>query len=122
MKALRVLLVEDEALLSMLMADVLKDMGHDVCAIESSEGRAVAAAARCLPDLMIVDVHLGEGGSGAAAVAEILRTGFVPHVFVSGSTLRDYPLSPKAVVLLKPFVESDLARAIQRALDTSSAY
>ena len=92
MTALRVLIVEDEAIIAMLFADLLVAMGHEVCAIEATEAGAVAAAVRCRPDLMIVDAHLLEG-SGASAVAVILRAGFVPHVFVSGDPLRDQLLA-----------------------------
>jgi CheY-like chemotaxis protein len=55
MKALRVLVVEDDVLIGMLFADALAAMGYDVCAIEATEADAVAAAARYKPDLMIVD-------------------------------------------------------------------
>jgi hypothetical protein len=44
---------------------------------------SVTAALRCRPDLIIVDAQLWEG-NGASAVDEILGTGFVPHLFVSG--------------------------------------
>ena len=115
MRALRVLVVEDNAIIGMLLAEVLAGMGHDVCAIEATEADAVTAATRCGPDLMFVDVQLGDG-SGVSAVEKILRTGFVPHVFVSGDTLGVRALRPDAVVIQKPFRESDLARAIQRAL------
>jgi CheY-like chemotaxis protein len=115
MKALRVLVVEDDAMVGMLLAEVLTGMGHDVCANEATETDAVAAAARCSPDMMIVDVMLGDG-SGVSAVAEILRTGFVPHVFVSGDTSRVRAFRPHAVVLQKPYSEPDLAQAMQRAL------
>ena len=115
MAALRVLLVEDEAVIAVLLAEVLGGMGSEVCAIEATEADAVAAAARCRPDLMIVDARLGTG-SGVAAVEEILRTGPVPHVFVSGDSSIVQALRPDAVVMQKPFREADLARAIQRAL------
>lgn len=118
MKALRVLVVEDEAIIAMLFADVLEAMGYDVCAVESTAAGAVAAAARCKPDLMIVDANL-RGGSGVCAVAEILRGGFIPHLFVSGNPLRDLSLEKGAIMIQKPFVESDLVRAIQRALSAS---
>ncbi len=72
----------------MLFADALAAMGYDVCAIEATEAGAVAAAARYKPDLMIVDARLRDG-SGVSAVEEILRTGWVPHVFVSGETSSD---------------------------------
>jgi CheY-like chemotaxis protein len=111
----RVLVVEDDAVIAMLLSEVLVGMGHDVCAIEATEADAVAAAGRWRPDLMIVDARLGEG-SGVTAVEEILRSGHVPHVFVSGDALRVQVLRPGALVIQKPFCESDLARAIQSAL------
>jgi len=120
MKALRVLVVEDEILIGMLLADTLGAMGYDVCAIEATETGAVAAAARCKPDLMIVDARLRHG-SGVSAVEEILRTGWVPHVFVSGESLSVHALTPGSVVIQKPFRGIDLDRAIQRALDAPAS-
>ncbi|WP_271606037.1 response regulator [Bradyrhizobium sp. CCBAU 11434] len=120
MKALRVLVVEDEILIGMLLADALGAMGYEVCAIEATETGAVAAAARCNPDLMIVDARLRDG-SGVSAVEEILRTGWVPHVFVSGGTATIQALRPGAIVIQKPFRDIDLGRAIQRALDVAAS-
>jgi FixJ family two-component response regulator len=60
-------------------------------------------------------------GSGVAAVEKILRTGFLPHVFVSGNTLRAQSLTPGAVVIQKPFNESELLQAIERALGIAPA-
>lgn len=112
---LRVMIVEDDAVVSMLLAEVLAGMGHDVCAIATTESYAVAAAAASKPDMMIVDVRL-RGGSGVCAVEEILRTGFVPHVFVSGDISSVWALKPDAVAIQKPYGQSDLAQAIQSAL------
>ena len=120
MRALRVLVVEDNAIIGMLLAEVLAGMGHDVCAIEATESDAVTAAVRCKPELMIVDVQLGDG-SGVSAVEKILLIGFVPHVFVSGDTLGVRALRPGAVVIQKPFRESDLTRAIQCALGATAS-
>jgi two-component system, response regulator PdtaR len=120
MTALRVLVVEDDALIGMLLAEMLEEMGHEVCAIEATEADAVTAAVRCRPDLMIVDAQLGDG-SGVSAVEKIGRTGSVPHLFVSGDISRIGALRPGAVVIQKPFREAELARAIQRALDNAAA-
>jgi DNA-binding response OmpR family regulator len=120
MKALRVLVVEDEMLIGMLLADALGAMGYDVCAVEETEAGAVAAAARCNPDLMIVDARLRQG-SGVSAVEEILRTGWIPHVFVSGETSTIQALRPGAIVIQKPFRDMELNRAIQRALDATAS-
>ena len=119
MKALRILVVEDDAMIAMLLADVFAGMGHDVCAIEATEAGAVAAAVRCRPDLMIVDARLGDG-SGFTAVEEILRTRFVPHIFISGDISTVRARKPGAIAIQKPFCESDLIRAIQRALDAAA--
>jgi two-component system, response regulator PdtaR len=116
LSALRVLVVEDDAMIGMLLAEMLVGMGHNVCAIEATAADAVTAAARWRPDLMIVDVRLGDG-SGVDAVTEIHRTGPVPHVFVSGDITAVKALRPNAVMIQKPYRESDLARVIQRALD-----
>lgn len=115
MKVLRVLVMEDDAIISTLLAEVLTGMGHDVFAIEATEADAVAAAAQRRPDLMIVDARLRDG-NGISAVEEILRAGFVPHVFISGDASGIQTLRPGAVVIQKPFREPDLVRAIQRAL------
>ena len=119
-QALRILVVEDDVLIGELLAETLEDLGHTVCAVETRAASAVAAAARYHPDLMIVDVGLGEA-SGVAAVKEILRAGFVPHVFVTGDALRDLSLGPDAVLIQKPFREPDIVRAIERALTAKPA-
>jgi two-component system, response regulator PdtaR len=81
---------------------------------------AAAAASYWLPDLMIVDVGLGEA-TGIAAVKEIVRSRFVPHVLVTGEAVRGMTLGPDTVFIQKPFRVSDLEQAIQRALATASA-
>jgi len=118
MKALRILIVEDDALIGMLLAEMLEEMGHGVCAIEATEADAVTAVIRCRPDLIIVDVRLGDG-SGISAIEEILRNGPIPHLFVSGDISRVKALRPDAVVIQKPFREVDLTAAIQSALDVA---
>ena len=95
-------------------------MDHDVCAIEATEADAVSAAHRCRPDLMIVDVWLGDG-NGVSAIEEIRRTRLVPHLFVSADMSKVRGLRPDAVTLQKPFREADLAQAMRRALDAADA-
>jgi CheY-like chemotaxis protein len=117
MKGLRILVVEDNAVIGMLLARMLAAMGHDVCAIEASEDGAVAAAQRCRPDLMIVDATLARG-SGVQAVERILQAQPLPHIFMSGAPVQT--ARPGSIVLAKPFEEADLARAIERAVAAST--
>src|ERR1700730_12054754 len=115
MKPLRILVVEDDALIGMLLAEVLEGMGHEVCAIEANEGDAVAAAARCSPDRMRAAARLGNE-SGIPAVDEILATGPVPHMFISGDPASVRLLRPDAVGVQKPFREQDLALAMRQVI------
>jgi two-component system, response regulator PdtaR len=112
---LRVMVVEDEALMGALFGEVLEGMGYTVCAIETTEDDAVAAATRCKPDLLLVDVQLAVG-SGLTTVAKILSTGFIPHVFYSGDISGVQAARPGAIAIQKPFRVPELARAIALAL------
>jgi CheY-like chemotaxis protein len=113
-KAMRIVIVEDNGLIAMDLADVLIAMGHYVCAIARTEAEAVTAAARYDPNLMIVDGHLEEG-SGVAAMRQILTRGFVPHLYVTGDPFPLEGLAGDAIVVTKPFNLDRLARAIAKA-------
>jgi DNA-binding response OmpR family regulator len=114
MPALSVLIVEDDAMIGILLAEILGEMGYSVCAVSATEDDAVADAARYHPGLMIVDERLREG-SGISAVDRILRDGPVPCVFISGAV--QHRTRAGAMSLQKPFAEADLVRAIQYVVD-----
>jgi DNA-binding response OmpR family regulator len=114
------MIIEDDAIIAMLLTETLVAMGHQVCAVETTEMGAVAAAAQHCPDLLIVDAVLREG-NGVSAVGRILDSGFVPHIFVSGADLRPAMLNPRAVKLGKPYDERALVAAIERAFETPVA-
>jgi two-component system, response regulator PdtaR len=118
MKALQILVVEDDSLIAMLLVETLAEMGHGVCGVEATESGAVTAALRGRPDLIIADAQLREG-NGISAVGEILRSGFVPHLFISGDTKEVLARRPDAVAIAKPFREPELVQAIQRAIDAA---
>lgn len=120
-RSLRILIVEDDLAIGPLLAEVLNDLGHTVCAIETNANAAVTAARFYCPDLMIVDVKLG-GSSGVSAVREIQGEGIVPHVFVTGDALQGLPIGSGAVLLQKPYRPSDLITAIEAALAATAAY
>jgi DNA-binding response OmpR family regulator len=110
------MVVEDDAMIGMLLAEMLEEMGYTVCAVVATEEDAVADAARCKPGLMIVDEQLREG-SGVSAMKRILRTGRVPCVFISGAPVHGATLG--ANILQKPFLEQDLARAIRHVVGSA---
>ena len=111
MTSLRILVVDDDVVIGALLAELLEDMGHVVCGVETTEGGAVRAALATKPDLMIVDQRL-QAGSGVAAVTAIARVVSIPHIFMSGERLP--AAKGSAIFLRKPFVVRDLVDAIER--------
>jgi two-component system, response regulator PdtaR len=111
----RILIVEDEAIIGMLLSEVLTGLGHEVIGVVATEGGAIALDAEYRPDLLIVDAGL-TSGNGVSAVDSILATRFVPHIFITGNALKVRLAKPGAIVLEKPFHEVDLADAIECAL------
>jgi len=112
MRRLRILLIEDDALMSTALSELLTRFGHEVCGTAATEGEAVAAAVRYAPDLMITDANL-RSGTGMSAMAAILRLTAMPHIFITGGSRLTTPAS--AITLLKPFGPEDLRMALERA-------
>jgi DNA-binding NtrC family response regulator len=110
MQSLSILIVEDDAVIAMLLAEMLTDMGHWVCGMEATEAGAVKAAENGQPEFMLVDVELKEG-SGVAALMAILAKGPMPYVLMSGGTIGIGVW--QGPFLRKPFGERDLVRAIE---------
>lgn len=119
-KQLVIVIVEDDVLIAMDLADLLIGMGHDVRAVARTEAEAVAAASTHRPDLMIVDGHMAEG-SGVTAMRRILAQRFVPHVYVTGDSLGNDGLPADAIVIGKPFNLHGLMASIARARRTAPA-
>jgi len=111
----RVLVVEDEAMIAMLVEDMLSDLG---CAVVGpahglSEALELVRGLRAL-DAALLDVNLG--GVPVFALADELRAMGVPMIFSTGygdAGLRE--VDRGAPVLQKPFRSQDLARALTEA-------
>jgi CheY-like chemotaxis protein len=64
---MRVLIVEDEALIALHLEMLVTDFGHKVCAVASSASEASARAASHYPDVVLMDIRLAKGSSGVDA-------------------------------------------------------
>jgi DNA-binding response OmpR family regulator len=116
----RVLIVEDEPIIAILLRMVVSRMGHAVIGIEAREDGAVIAALRDRPELILIDQGLRHG-TGTAAMQRILREGFIPHVFISGHEIDPALLGPGIGALRKPFSDAALEAAITGALAPNGA-
>ena len=110
---MRVLLVEDEALILMQLEALVEDAGHVVAGTAMHCEEAIELARTVRPDLAFVDLRLADGGSGLV-VAEPLRA--VPGVMVvfvtaNASRLSD-DLAGAAGVVVKPFTRAVVAQGL----------
>jgi CheY-like chemotaxis protein len=112
---LRIVVVEDDNLIAELVSDLVKLMGHSVCAVVATEPEAIVAARTHNPDLMIVD-ELLRFGSGSKAMAAILNERHMPHLYATSQFIRLRQELPDAIVIAKPFRANELLVAIQQAL------
>ncbi len=108
---LRVLVVEDEMMVAMLMEDMLADLGCIVVGPISRLDEAMESVSELELDCAVLDVNLGD--QSVFPLADLLRERGLPYAFATGygdAGLR--PVDKGAPVLQKPFREADLARVL----------
>jgi DNA-binding response OmpR family regulator len=113
----RVLVVEDEMLVSLLIEDILTEAG---CTIVGPYGRfeaALLAARKEMIDLAVLDVNLA--GVKVFPVAEVLAERGIPFLFLSGYGQGVVPAAhPEWRVCSKPFRPGDLTSMLLEQLVT----
>jgi len=110
----RVLVVEDEVMIRMLLEGMLTDLGHTVAAEAGGLDEALALAKQGDFDIALLDVNLD--GKPITPVVEVLIARGVPFVFASGYGQEGVPKPYRgSVVLQKPFQTAALAQAIAEA-------
>ena len=106
MDKVQVLIVEDEAIVSMDLRYKLESLGYSVPAEVSSGEEAVEAASRLRPDLVLMDIRLSGKMDGIDAAAQIREQFDVPVVYVTAytdeATLHRAKLTEPFGYLLKP--------------------
>ena len=110
----RVLVVEDEPMIRLLLDDMLADLGYTMAAEAGRLDEALTVAKQAEFDIAILDVNLN--GQPVTPVVDILVQRRVPFVFVSGYARRGIPEAHSKIPLLqKPFQAEGLARALATA-------
>jgi DNA-binding response OmpR family regulator len=123
--AVRVLVVEDEALICSLIEDALVESGFEAYSVNSGE-----AALSTFRDgregcrALLTDVNLGDGISGWELARQIreITPGF-PVVYMTSASAPDWKSQGVAdsVLLEKPFAPAQLAAAVSQLLDTGAS-
>ena len=109
----RVLVVEDEYLIRLLLEDMLEELGFEVAGVASSvaEGKAQAETAQI--DLAILDVNID--GEQVFPVAEVLKGRSLPFCFITGYGAQGLPEQYRGMpTLQKPFQMADLKATLTK--------
>jgi CheY-like chemotaxis protein len=109
----RILVVEDEWVLAMMLQDMLAELGHTVVAIASKLKDGLVMAEKGDFDFAILDVSLD--GEMSHPIAEVLDRKGMPYVFATGYSaagIRASRLQLRGPLLLKPYGLEDLRRIL----------
>ncbi|MFB9948136.1 response regulator [Rhizobium puerariae] len=110
--SLRILVVEDEMTIALLMEDMLMELGHQVVDLAMRLSQAEELAKKADFDMAILDVNLD--GRKSFPVADILTGRGIPFAFATGYGITGIePAYGGSPVITKPFLIDDLKVAIE---------
>ena len=109
----RVLVVEDEVLVGMLIEEMLQELGYELAALATHLEQALSLARSESFDFAVLDINLD--GKQSFPVADVIRARGLPFVFATGygSRILGEPYTDTPI-LQKPFSLADLRRALER--------
>jgi DNA-binding response OmpR family regulator len=111
---LRVLVVEDEALLLLQLAMTIEEEGHDVIGTAMTSGEAITLAGHLDPDIAFIDLQLLDGPTGLDVARSLRASHRTVVIFITANANRiptDY--EGAAGVVLKPFSQAGITEAIR---------
>lgn len=113
-----VLVVEDEALIRMMLVDMIEEAGHSVVAEAGDIQKGAALATGADFDLAILDINLA--GDTIEPIASAIAGRGKPFFFVSGYGSSGVPDAFRGIpVVRKPCLLAELQSAIDSALSRS---
>lgn len=120
MTGVRLMIVEDEALVALDLKSRLEDLGYVIAARAADGSEAIAQARQTAPDLVLMDIRLGNGPDGIETAEALRKELAAPVVFVTAhsdeATLLRAKVSDPFGFVLKPFRDRDLQIVIEMAL------
>ncbi|MDG5815489.1 response regulator [Chitinispirillales bacterium ANBcel5] len=113
-----VLIVDDEAVMVMLLQVRLRASGYHVSATASSKEEAISKAVETKPDYVIMDIRLTGKGDGIEAAEQILKRLQTKIIFITGYSEGDIKrraleLDPAAFIT-KPFDIAELLTILEQ--------
>lgn len=116
----KVLIVEDDILLSVIEKRLVQNMGYEVVATTDSGEEALDMVREKKPDIILMDVKLKGSWDGIETVKEIRKNFSIPIIYLSGCSDGESRKRAEALgfsgFLSKPLQINDLQKAFDEAL------
>jgi len=120
MSKIKILVVEDEIIIAMEIADRLSSMGYDVLRIVANGEMAINVVMQDKPDLILMDIMIQGDMDGIDTATKIRKFSDVPVIYLTANadeaTLQRAKVSDAFGYLIKPFEEKELNTTIEMAL------
>ncbi|GJQ60591.1 MAG: response regulator [Candidatus Scalindua sp. AMX11] len=120
MEKTRIMIVEDESKLIMLMEEVLSDVGYYICKSVTSGEEAIKSVEQEKPDIILMDIDLNGKMDGIEAAREIRSRFSIPIIFLTGHKDKETKERAKFVepsgYFIKPVEFEDLKLKIDNIL------
>jgi len=115
-RSLRILVIEDEALVALEIEAFLTTAGHEVVGVAEDHASATELARQTepRPDLALVDMRLANGASGLQVAADFAALS-IAVLFVTGNCPAERGQGLAVGCLHKPFTETELLAAVTTA-------
>jgi DNA-binding NtrC family response regulator len=113
----RILVVEDEALIAVMVEDMLLEMGGEVVGPAATIDDALALAQEETLDAAVLDVNVR--GRRIDPVAEALMARGIPVLFATGYGEVRLASGAPATVIDKPYTQDKLSRGIAAAMQAA---
>ncbi|MDZ7657763.1 response regulator [Fodinibius sp.] len=119
METKKVLIVEDEMIIAMLIERMVTSMGHQVIDKVSSGEDAINKALEHSPDLILMDIRLKGEMDGIEAMRRIQEKMSIPVIYISGNSDLAHQKKMNNTdyidFLSKPISQSDLSKSFSVA-------
>jgi two-component system, response regulator PdtaR len=116
--ALRILVVEDEALIALELECLLDDLGHVTVGVATTSAEAIALGRSAAPDVALVDIHLVDGPTGVDVARALSADRRTTVVFMTANAKRIPADFAGAIgVIAKPYSERVVASTLDYVAD-----
>ncbi|MBK1440994.1 response regulator [Parapedobacter sp. ISTM3] len=126
MKRKKILIVEDQLIITMDLEYMLEELGYQVCGVSTTYEDAIAAIKSSQPDLILVDIILSGEKTGIDLAHKINSTFHIPFIFLTShadrSTIEAAKSTRPAGYIVKPFNRNDVYAAIEIAFNNIEAH